>query len=77
MIESEAAIERFFELFEETGYGCDCHCYNLSYEISWIISAIRGRYEWVDWKDAKKMKPGTFSVMEDPMACYAAKFCNS
>ena len=77
MIESEDAIERFFELFEETGYNCDCHCYNLSYEISWIISAIRGRYEWVDWRDAKKMKPGTFSVMEDPMACYAAKFCNA
>lgn len=75
MIEGEDAIDRFFDLFEETDYPCDCHCYNLSYEISWIISAIRDRYEWVDWK-TKKMKPGTFTVMEDPMACYAAKFCN-
>ena len=77
MIESEDAISKFFDLFEETGYNCDCHCYNLSYEISWIIHIVDGRYEWVDWKDAKKMKPGTFSVMEDPMACYAAKFCNA
>ena len=76
MIEGEDALGRFFDLFEETEYNTDCHCYNLSYEISWIIHAIVGRYEWVDWKDAKKMKPGTFSVMEDPMACYAAKFCN-
>ena len=77
MIEGENAIDRFFDLFEETMYHSDCHCYNLSYEISWIISAIRDRYEWVDWGSSKKMRPGTFTVMEDPMACYAAKFCNS
>ena len=77
MIEGEDAIDRFFDLFEETGYDSDCHCYNLSYEISWIIPVIRDRYEWVEWGKAKKMRAGTFTVMEDPMACYAAKFCNS
>ena len=77
MIEGEDAIDRFFDLFEETGYDSDCHCYNLSYEISWIIPVIRDRYEWVEWGKAKRMRAGTFTVMEDPMACYAAKFCNS
>ena len=77
MIEGEDAIDRFFDLFEETSIPCDCHAYNLSYEISWIIHVAKLRYEWVDWRSAKKMRPGTYSVMEDPMACYAAKFCNS
>ena len=76
MIEGEDAIVRFFAMWEDTDFDCDCHCYNLSYENSWILHAVGTKYEWVDWKNAKKMKPGTFSVMEDPQACYAMKFCN-
>lgn len=75
MIEGEDCFLEFFKRFEETGCPMECHAYNLSYEISWIIPQIRDSYQWVEWNN-KKMRPGTFTVMADPMACYAFKICN-
>lgn len=77
MIEGEDCFERFLKLLEETNYPMDCHAYNLSYEWSWLFRTVGSRYEWVDWSAAKRMRKGTFTVLEDPIACYAVKICNS
>ena len=76
MIEGEDCFDRFLDRFEETDQPMNCHAYNLSYEISWLMPALSARYEWVDWRSAKRMKKGTFSAIEDPIACYAIKICN-
>lgn len=76
MIEGEDCFDRFLDRFEETDYPMNCHAYNLSYEISWLMPALANRYEWVDWSAAKRMKKGTFSAVEDPIACYSVKICN-
>ena len=76
MIEGEDCFERFLDRFEETDWPMNCHAYNLSYEISWLMPFLAKRYEWVDWKAARRMKKGTFSAIEDPIACYSVKICN-
>lgn len=68
-------FDRFFRLFEETSWRCEAHCYNLSYEGSWIIPQIVKRYFWVPW-NTKRMPAGSFTVMEDPQSLYCIKLCN-
>ena len=70
------SIEEFFERFEETDWPMDCHAYNLRYEWSWMRMLVCERYEWVD-TDHKKMKPGQFTILEDPMTVYQVRICNS
>ena len=70
------AIEEFLDRFEETDWPMDCHAYNLRYEWSWLRSYICARYEWVD-RDHKRMKPGQFTILEDPTTVYQVRICNS
>lgn len=72
----EDSILEFLERFEETDWPMDCHCYNLKYEWSWLRPYILGSYEWVD-TDHKRMKPGQFTILEDPMTVYQVRICNS
>lgn len=76
MLEGENCYQQFFEMMEETDCPMDCHAYNLNYEVSWMVPQLTS-YSWVDWGSARRMKPGTFTVMADPMATYAMKICNS
>ena len=76
LIEGEDCFQRFLKLFEETDYPMDCHAYNLSYEVSWLVRQLQD-YEWVDRNATPRMKKGTFTVTQDPIACYEIKICNS
>lgn len=75
MLEGLDCFERFFALFEETGWRCECHTYNLSYESAWLIPQISRRYDWVPWA-TKRLGKGTWTCMEDPQSCYCIKICN-
>ena len=76
IFEGIGSIEEFFRRFEETDWPMDCHTYNLRYEWSWIRQHVCASYEWVD-TDHKRMKPGQFTILEDPMTVYQIRICNS
>ena len=74
LLEGEDCIERFFQRFEGTDFNTECHAYNLSYEVSWLENYLMENYEWTE--ERRGMSPGTFSILEDPVACYQIKVCN-
>ena len=75
LIEGEDCIAEFFRRFEETELDMECHAYNLSYEISWLEKHLTENYQWTD--ERRNMPRSSFSVLEDPVACYQVRVCSA